>query len=66
MKISKSLLQAIAVAVAVGVTQGSCTKIEEKLLKKDSESDPKCGLEDPQCNPDDKDETFDCPACGMG
>lgn len=62
MKISKALLKTIAVAVAVGVTQASCTKIEEELLQKKDESSTggKCGVGEKE------NETFDCPACGMG
>ena len=51
MKISKSLIQAIAVAVAVGAVTTACTK-QEPL------------------NPDGteikKNDTYNCPGCGMG
>jgi hypothetical protein len=62
MKLSKSLLQVIAVAVTVGVAGSSCTKIEENFQEKKTEIKEKCNI------PTQKTVTpgFDCPACGMG
>ena len=62
MKLSKSLLQVIAVAVTVGVAGSSCTKIEESYQEKKTEIKEKCNI------PTEKTTTpgFDCPGCGMG
>ena len=53
MKISKSLLQAIAIAVAIG-TVSACTK--DKTTQPNDEGNQKSKVE----NHDN------CPACGMG
>jgi hypothetical protein len=62
MKLSKSLLQVIAVAVSVSVAGSSCTKIEENYQEKKTEIKEKCNI------PTGKTTTpgFDCAACGMG
>jgi hypothetical protein len=62
MKLSKSLLQVIAVAVTVGVAGSSCTKIEENYQEKKTEIKEKCNI------PTEKTTTpgFGCAACGMG
>lgn len=52
MKVSKSLLQAIAVAVVVGATTTACTK--EKPVNPENS------------NLIEKTPKFDCPGCGMG
>lgn len=54
MKVSKSLLQAIVVAVAVGATVSvtSCTKEKAGVNPENSEIK--------------KQNTYDCPGCGMG
>jgi len=62
MKISKALLKSIAVAVAVGVTQASCTKEEDELLNKTSETS-----ENSQHSTGENDyDPLNCPACGRG
>ena len=53
MKLSKSLLHAILVAVTVG-TISSCEKIKAGEGKKASTENPKTGIPE------------GCPACGMG
>jgi hypothetical protein len=53
MKVSKSLLQAIAVAVVVGATAHSCTKEKE-------------GINPENTNLTKKTPEYNCPACGMG
>ncbi len=62
MQLSKSLLQAIAVSVTLGTAAASCTKTEITEEKKHQ-----CTVE---CNEEGceikKEETHDCPACGMG
>ncbi|GAB3271085.1 hypothetical protein GCM10027347_42150 [Larkinella harenae] len=50
MKISKTLLQTIAVAVAVSTVSSSCGLDDVKPKKKETE----------------KRQPYDCPACGMG
>lgn len=66
MELSKSLLQAIAVGIALGAATTSCSMFE---------NDAKPNLHDETCTKDcDVDhskayndgETWDCPACGMG
>ena len=58
MKISKTLLQAIMVAVTVGTTASSCSKSVEGKPKKASEKTLK--TDSTYINPES------CPACGMG
>ena len=53
MKVSKSLLQAIAVAVVVGATAHSCTKEKEEINPENT-------------NLIKKTPKFDCLGCGMG
>lgn len=62
MKLSKSLLQVIAVAVTVGVAGSSCTKIEETYQEKKTEIKEKCNIPTQKTNTPG----FDCPGCGMG
>jgi hypothetical protein len=54
MKISKALLQAIAVAISIGTASTSCTK--EPLDKSEEHQEKK----------KEKTESFNCLACGMG
>lgn len=61
MKISKALLGAILVGVAVQTTT-SCTKMDKKAVKPESESVKGCFPGDPGDPP----VTEPCPACGMG
>jgi hypothetical protein len=60
MKISKALLGAILVGVAVQTTASSCNKKDKDLIKPQSEvqanEQPAPQNSDPAC----------CPACGMG
>jgi len=61
MKVSKALLGAILVGIAVQATTTSCTKKDKDLIKPQSEAhaaneQPAAQNPDPNC----------CPACGMG
>ena len=58
MKISKTLLGAIAVGVAVQVTVSSCTKAEVRPQSEKKIEKPSPNNQPPNCEP--------CPACGMG
>jgi hypothetical protein len=60
MKISKTLLGAILVGVAVQATVSSCTKKDNDLIKPQSEAQVSEQSAPP--NPD----PACCPACGMG
>ena len=62
MKISKAVLKSIAIAVAVGVTQASCTKEEDELLNTTSET----GENSQHSTGENDHDTFNCPACGRG
>jgi hypothetical protein len=53
MKVSKSLLQAIAVAVVVGATAHACTKEKTEVNPENT-------------NLIKKTPEFNCPGCGMG
>lgn len=59
MKLSKSLLQAIAAGVIVAAATTSCEKIKEEVDKNSPENVIKKTFEN-------ENETYDCPACGMG
>ena len=61
MKVSKALLQAVAVAVTIGIANSSCTKVEEKLIEKKNETGGKCIIKEKPSG-----SGGDCPACGMG
>jgi hypothetical protein len=69
MQLSKSLLQAIAMSVAVGTvgtTATSCSKLPlEKNEQKKHQCTAECGE---NCEKAKENETIghDCPACGMG
>lgn len=65
MKISKAVLKSIAIAVAVGVTQASCTKKEYELLDKTSETD-ETNESNQHGTRENSLELYDCPACGRG
>ena len=65
MKISKAVLKSIAIAVAVGVTQASCTKKEYELLDKTSETD-ETNESNQHGTGENSLELYDCPACGRG
>jgi len=63
MKLSKSLLQAMAIGLAVGAAAPSCTLLENTNDVKPQEekaSEGKCTTDDGQT------QHYDCPACGMG
>jgi hypothetical protein len=64
MKVSKSLLQAIALGVALGGGATSCTLLDNSdEVKPDTEK----AAEDERCPTDDSDKPwYNCPACGMG
>lgn len=62
MKLSKSLLQVIAVAVTVGTAGSACTKIEENYQEKKTEIKEKCNIPTQKTGS----HSADCPACGMG
>lgn len=64
MKVSKSLLQAIALGVALGGATASCSMLDNSSeVKPDTEKT----ADDEECTTDDGDKPWlDCPACGMG
>lgn len=64
MKVSKSLLQAIAVGVALGGATASCSMLDNSAeVKPDTEK----AAEEETCTTDDSSKPWDnCPACGMG
>ena len=63
MKLSKSLLQAIAVGVVVGAAASSCETIKNDI---ENMHDKTCGENCIIDHSKIENETFDCPACGMG
>jgi hypothetical protein len=67
MKLSKSLLQAIAVGIAVATTAPACTsQLKEELENEHRESCP-AGCTEIHKNPEKHGNGIgDCPACGMG
>lgn len=65
MKISKSLLQSIALGVALGTLGTSCTSsVFTPIL--DTEEVDKDHEVNSESNPDVCDDWGDCPACGLG
>lgn len=65
MKLSKSLLQAIAVGIAVAATAPACnSEMKEKLESEHRESCPANCTEDHKAP--EKHSHDDCPGCGMG
>jgi hypothetical protein len=60
MKLSKALLGAILVGVAVQVTTTSCTKKDNDLIK------PQAGIQSEQQSSQTPEPNPVCPACGMG
>lgn len=60
MKISKTLLGAILVGIAVQTTASSCTKKDKDVIK--PQSGVQAGEQPASQNPD----PASCPACGMG
>ena len=64
MKVSKSLLQAIAVGITLSASAASCSLFEEENLHLQT-----CGEE---CDIDHRDDggtvdpDYNCPGCGMG
>ena len=66
MKLQKSLLQAVALGLALGASTASCSILDNSNDVK-PQSEEKANDE----NVDDKERcevghTYDCPACGMG
>lgn len=59
MKLSKSLLQAIAAGVVVSIATTSCEKIKEEVDKNSPENVINKTFQKEY-------ETYNCPACGMG
>ena len=62
MKVSKTILQAVMVGLSIGAAS-SCTLIEEVSEGELHACEDKC-IE--KCDLNKADETWDCPACGMG
>ena len=64
MKISKSLLQAIAVGLTLGAATSSRSIIEPLTKKEETHNcDQSC---EEGCTTPTKGDTYDCPACGIG
>lgn len=63
MKISKSLIQAIAVGLTLGAATSSCSIIEPLTNKDKHSCDQSCEV---QCTETTKGTFDNCPACGMG
>lgn len=64
MKVSKSLLQAIALGIALGGATASCSLLDNSdEIKPETEK----ASNDEECTKDDGSKPwYDCPACGMG
>lgn len=58
MKVSKALLGAIVLGIAVQATTSSCTKKDKDAIKP--------AQEQPSDVVPDNNPPYDCPACGMG
>ncbi len=65
MKISKSLLQAIALGVAIGGTATSCSTLKEGNDLHLETCTEACDMDHTQ-ERNDGEVPFDCPACGLG
>ena len=65
MKLSKSLIQAIAVGITLGAAASSCTLIDalEDVSPNDDSSQ---NVDDRGGDGDGGQVYYDCPACGMG
>lgn len=59
MKVSKALLGAIVLGIAVQATTSSCTKKDKDAIKPAQEQPS-------DVVPDRNNPPYDCPACGMG
>lgn len=60
MKVSKSLLQTIALAVVVSTTVSACSSMKEQVKPNSENPKVQPSPETPNNVP------FNCPACGMG
>jgi hypothetical protein len=56
MKIKKSVLKAVAIALTIGVANTACTKEKLENFKE------KCSIK----KNNEPETTYDCPGCGMG
>ena len=63
MKLSKTLLQTIAVGITMG-TISSCALFEDSSEVHFKTCDESCEVDHSEKN--NENETYDCPACGMG
>lgn len=67
MKISKSLLQAIAVGIAVAATAPACTTLIKKEEQPQTECTETCPTDcDGHHEKAGEGDGYDCPGCGMG
>lgn len=64
MKISKSLLQAIALGVTIGTTTVACESLKKENEDMHTQSCPdNCTIDHAKTNQEPE---YNCPACGMG
>jgi hypothetical protein len=66
MKLSKSLLQAMAVGITLGVSAASCSKSDEYNTDEDHICVDECELECELEGRNDEGHVWNCGPCGMG
>lgn len=66
MKISKSLLQAIALGATLGIATTSCSLLEDEIKITPDTTDETCETENKGGNDGGTHDWENCPACGMG